>query len=81
MIGVFAAYEGRNRLGAFCRAFDAFAIAVVGFLAAARLLQPVIGLAPALLSGWLVHVPTLRLLLREPRIMETKAGPAVAENR
>lgn len=80
MIGVFAAYEGRNRLGAFCRAFDAFAIAVVGFLAAARLLQPRIGLALALLSGWLVHVPILLLLLREPRKMKMKPAAAAAES-
>lgn len=67
MVGVFAAYEGRYRLDAFCRAFDAFALAIVPFMAAVRVLQPRIGLAPALAAGWLVHIPVLLWQIKEPR--------------
>jgi hypothetical protein len=67
MVGVFAAYEGRFRLDAFCRAFDAFAFAIIPLLAAVRILQPRIGLAPALAAGWLVHIPVLLFQIREPR--------------
>jgi len=80
MVGVFAAYEGRYRLDAFCRAFDAFAFAIVPFLAAVRVLQPRIGLASALAAGWLVHIPVLLWQIREPRkklslAIETETAP------
>jgi hypothetical protein len=74
MVGVFAAYEGRYRLDAFSRAFDAFALAIVPFMAAARILQPRIGLAPALVAGWLVHIPVLLFLIKEPRKANSTAG-------
>ncbi len=82
MVGVFAAYEGRYRLDAFCRAFDAFAMAIVPFMAAARILQPRIGLAPALAAGWLVHIPVLLFQLRERRIVPSAAQikPGGSEN-
>jgi hypothetical protein len=67
MVGVFAAYEGRFRLGAFCRAFDAFALAVVPLMAVVRILQPRTGLAAALAAGWLVHIPILLLQIRGTR--------------
>jgi hypothetical protein len=67
MVGVFAAYEGRYRLDAFCRAFDAFAWAIVPFMAVVRILQPRLGLGPALAAGWLVHIPILLWRIKEPR--------------
>lgn len=74
MVGVFAAYEGRYRLDAFCRAFDAFAFAIVPLLAAVRILQPRIGLAPALAAGWLVHIPVLLFQIKGPRIAPSAAA-------
>jgi len=64
MIGVFAAYEGRFHLAAFCRAFSAFALAMVPLLAVIRLVQPRLGWGAALASGWLVLLPILWLEVR-----------------
>ncbi len=64
MIGVFAAYEGRFRLAAFCRAFSAFALAMVPLLAVVRLIQPKLGWGAALAAGWLVFLPILWLEVR-----------------
>ncbi len=67
MVGVFAAYEGRYRLDAFCRAFNSFAWAILPFMAAVRLVQPKLGLGAALAAGWLLHIPVLLWRIREPR--------------
>jgi hypothetical protein len=80
MVGVFAAYEGRHRLDAFCRAFDAFAWAIVPFMAAVRLVQPRLGLGPALAAGWLVHIPVLLWRIREPRPAALPGPVADVEN-
>jgi len=64
MIGVFAAYEGRYRLGAFCRAFDAFSLAMVPLLIVVRLVQPELGWGAALAAGWLAYLPFLWLEVR-----------------
>jgi len=80
MVGVFAAYEGRYRLDAFCRAFDAFAWAIVPFIATVRILQPRLGLGPALAAGWLVHIPILLWRIREPRPAAQSEPASAVEN-
>ena len=65
MVGVFAAYESRNSLGAVCRALPDFMIAMVPMLAVMRLVQPRLGLIAALGVGWLVFIPMLYPLIRD----------------
>ena len=64
MVGVFAAYESRYSLNTFCRAFTDFILAMVPMMAVVRLVQPRLGLGPALLIGWVVFIP---LLIRAER--------------
>jgi hypothetical protein len=57
MVGVFAAYETRFSLGTLCRTFSSFILAMVPMQVVVRLLQPRLGLGPALLVGWVVFLP------------------------
>ena len=79
MVGVFAAYEGRRRLDAFCRAFDAFAFAMVPFLGIVRLLQPRLGFGLALSAGWLIYLPILWLQIRDFRPAGPPPSPRTAD--
>ena len=49
-------------------------------LAAVRLLQPRLGLGPALAAGWLVHIPILLWRIREPRPAAQSKPAAAVEN-
>ncbi len=65
MVGLFAAYEGRTSLRAVCRTLPDFMFAMVPMLAVIRLVQPRLGLGPALAVGWLVFIPMLYPLVRD----------------
>lgn len=65
MVGMFAAYEGRSSLRAVCRTLPDFMFAMVPMLAVIRLIQPRLGLGPALTVGWLVFIPMLYPLIRD----------------
>ncbi|MHB8054163.1 MAG: hypothetical protein ACYDH3_02815 [Candidatus Aminicenantales bacterium] len=65
MVGVIASYEARTSLGAVCRAMPDFMFAMVPMLAVVHLVQPKLGLGPALLLGWLVFLPMLAPLIRD----------------
>jgi hypothetical protein len=65
MVGIFAAYEGRTSLRAVCRTLPDFMFAMVPMLAVIRLVQPRLGLGPALAVGWLVFIPMLYPLIRD----------------
>jgi len=65
MVGMFAAYEGRTSLRAVCRTLPDFMFAMVPMLAVIRLVQPSLGLGPALAVGWLVFIPMLYPLIRD----------------
>jgi hypothetical protein len=73
MVGIFAAYEGRTSLRAVCRTLPDFMFAMVPMLAAVRLVQPRLGLGPALAVGWLVFLPMLYPLVRDFWGAEKKA--------
>ncbi len=65
MVGVFAAYETRFSLARLCRTFSGFILAMVPMQIVVRLLQPHLGLGPALLVGWLVFLPLIIRALRD----------------
>ncbi|MCJ7612711.1 MAG: hypothetical protein MUP19_10660 [Candidatus Aminicenantes bacterium] len=65
MVGVFAAYESRFSLAAFCRAITDFVLAMIPMMAVVRLVQPRLGLGLALAIGWAVFIPVLVLMERE----------------
>ncbi len=64
MVGVFAAYETRFSLRTLCRTFSSFILAMVPMQIVVRLVQPHLGLGPALLVGWLVFLPLIIRTLR-----------------
>jgi hypothetical protein len=65
MVGVVASYESRTSLGLVCRAMPDFMLAMIPMMAVVRLVQPHMGLGPALGVGWLVFIPMLALLIRD----------------
>jgi hypothetical protein len=65
MVGVMASYEARTSLGSVCRAMPDFMFAMVPMLAVVHLVQPKLGLGPALMLGWLVFIPMLTPLIRD----------------
>lgn len=65
MVGVVASYESRTSLGSVCRAMPDFMLAMIPMMAVVRVVQPQMGLGPALGVGWLAFIPMLALLLRD----------------
>lgn len=65
MVGVVASYESRTSLGAVCRAMPDFMFAMIPMMAVVRIVQPQMGLGPALVAGWLVFIPMLAPLIRD----------------
>jgi hypothetical protein len=56
LVGVVAAYEARHSLATVGRQFAVLFIAMVPMMAAIRLVQPLSGVAAALVAGWLVFL-------------------------
>ena len=48
-----------------CRAMPDFMFAMIPMMAVVRVVQPQIGLGPALGAGWLVFIPMLAPLIRD----------------
>ena len=65
MVGVVASYESRTSLGSVCRAMPDFMFAMIPMMAVVRVVQPQMGLGPALAAGWLVFIPMLTPLIRD----------------
>ncbi len=65
MVGVVASYESRTSLGSVCRAMPDFMFAMIPMMAVVRVVQPQLGLGPALGAGWLVFIPMLAPLIRD----------------
>ena len=65
MVGVVASYESRTSLGTVCRALPDFMFAMIPMMAVVRIVQPTMGLGPALGAGWLVFLPMLAPLFRD----------------
>ena len=65
MVGVVASYESRTSLGSVCRAMPDFMFAMIPMMAVVRVVQPQLGLGPALGAGWLVFIPMLAPLFRD----------------
>ncbi len=65
MVGVVASYESRTSLGSVCRAMPDFMLAMIPMMAVVRVVQPRMGLGPALGVGWLAFIPMLALLIRD----------------
>ncbi len=59
MVGVVAAYESRHSLWTWGRQMPTWMIAMVPMMAILRLAEPLMGIAPALLLGWLGFLATL----------------------
>jgi len=65
MVGVVASFESRTSLGSVCRAMPDFMFAMIPMMAVVRVVQPQLGLGPALGAGWLVFIPMLAPLIRD----------------
>lgn len=77
IIGVVGSYEARKSLWAICRQVPILVLGMSAMLAAAYLVQDSLGLAYALLVGWIVYLAilwplTLRLWEREGLIATTE---------
>ncbi|MFP4029684.1 MAG: hypothetical protein ACLFWL_18035 [Candidatus Brocadiia bacterium] len=64
MIGVIAAYEARHSLWTLARQIPALMFSFSAMIGVAHFLQPHIGLGPALLLGWPVHLLLLTVSTR-----------------
>jgi hypothetical protein len=59
MVGVIAAYEARHSLWTVCRQIPVVMLTLLPMIVTIRLVQPVRGLGPALVLGWLVFLLVL----------------------
>jgi hypothetical protein len=65
MMGVITAYEARASLWTICRQVPAVMIALTSMMMTVRLLQPSMGIGPALAVGWLAHLLIIGLFMRD----------------
>lgn len=59
MVGVIASYEGRHCLWTLTRQVPVIMLTLLPLMATVRLLQPLLGLGPALAGGWVVFLLVL----------------------
>jgi hypothetical protein len=67
MVSLLAAYEARHSLWTVCRAIPALTLCMLPMFAVMHIAEPRIGLAGALVAGWLVYLSLLIPLMRRQR--------------
>jgi len=81
MVGVVASYENRHGLWANVRQVPVVMLTMLPLMVTARLVEPALGLAGALLMGWIPFVVVLIPFLRRSWVLQDPASAEIASSR